>query len=42
MVVLTEGFAMAVVQHLERIDWEAVVGIVCGCMAGSALWALLG
>jgi hypothetical protein len=32
---------MAIVQHLERIDWEAVVRIVCGCVAGSALWGFL-
>ena len=35
-------FTMAVVQHLERIDWEAVVRVVCGCVAGSVLWAFLG
>jgi hypothetical protein len=39
---LPEGLAMAVVQHRECIDWEAVVRVVCGFVAGSALWGFLG
>lgn len=39
---LIEGLAMAAFQHLERIDWDAIIGVVFGCMAGSALWGILG